>query len=52
MNTVPIDLHLKMSQAQEVVRISAKHYDDALKKEFQDWATSNQSLGWKPTGFQ
>ena len=24
-NTIPIDLHLKMRQAQEVVRISAKH---------------------------
>ena len=31
-NTIPIDLHLKMRQAQEVVQISAKHEEDPLKK--------------------
>ena len=31
-NTFPNDLHLKMRQAQEVVRISAKHEEDPLKK--------------------
>ena len=31
-NTVPIALHLKMRQAQEVVRITAKHDEDPLKK--------------------
>ena len=51
-NTVPIDLHLKMRQAQEVVRISAKHDEDPLKKEFQEWAASSQSFGRKPTVFQ
>ena len=33
-NTPPMDLHLKMRQAQEVVRISAKHEDDPIKEEF------------------
>ena len=51
-NTVPIDLHFKMRQAQEVVRISAKHDEDPLKKEFQEWAASSQSFGKKPTVFQ
>ena len=32
-NTIPIDLHLKMRQAQEVVGISAKHEEDPLKKD-------------------
>ena len=51
-NTVPIDLHLKMMQAQEVVRISAEHDEDPLKKEFREWAASSQSFGKKPTVFQ
>ena len=33
-NTVPIDLQLKLSQAQEVIRISAKYDIDTLKEEF------------------
>ena len=51
-NTVPIDLHLKMRQAQEVVRISAKHDEDPLKKEFQEWAADRQAFWRKPTVFQ
>ena len=33
-NTVPIDLQLKLRQAQEVIRISAKYDTDPLKEEF------------------
>ena len=51
-NTIPIDLHLKMRQAQEVVRISAKHEEDPLKKDFQEWAANSHSYGRKPTVFQ
>ena len=35
-NTLSIDLHLKMTQAQKVVRIRAKHKWDPLEKEFQE----------------
>ena len=51
-NTIPIDLHLKMRRAQEVVRISAKHEEDSLKKDFQEWAANSHSYGQKPTVFQ
>ena len=51
-NTVPIDLYLKMRQAQEVVRISVKHDEDPLKKEFQEWAADRQAFRRKPTVFQ
>ena len=51
-NTIPIDLHLKMRQAQEVVRISVKHEEDHLKKDFQEWAANSHSYGRKPTVFQ
>ena len=44
----PFDLHLKMGQAQEVVRISVKH-EDPLKKDFQKWAANSNSYGQKPT---
>ena len=43
---------MKMRQAQEVVRISAKHDDDPLKKEFQEWVASSNIYGRKPTVFQ
>ena len=51
-NTLPIDLHLKLRQAQEVIRIAAKHNDDPLKEEFEDWMESNNTIGRKPTIFQ
>ena len=51
-NTIPMDLHLKMRQAQEVVRISAKHEEDPLKKDFQEWAANSHSYGRKPTVLQ
>ena len=51
-NTVPIDFHLKMRQAQDVVRIIAKHDEDPLKKEFQNLAADSQAFGRKPTVFQ
>ena len=51
-NTILIDLHLKMRQAQEVVWISTKHREDPLKKDFQEWAANSHSYGRKPTVFQ
>ena len=50
-NTPPIDLQLKLRQAQEVVRISAKHEDDPLRAEFDAWISGDSPLGRKPTIF-
>ena len=52
-NTPPIiiDLHLKMRQAQEVVRISAKHEDDPIREEFNTWIRGGNTIGRKPTIF-
>jgi len=36
-NTIPIDLHIKLRQAQELVRIHSKHEDDPLKQEMMSW---------------
>ena len=36
-NTIPIDLQLKLRQAQEVVRIAATHEDDPLRDDFDTW---------------
>ena len=47
-NTLPMDLHLKLRQAQEVVRIAAKHSDDPLKEEFETWMAGNNNNGRKP----
>ena len=33
-NTAPIDLHLKMREAQEVVMLAAKHEDDPFREAF------------------
>ena len=33
-NTTPIDLHLKMREAQEMVMLAAKHEDDPLREAF------------------
>ena len=41
-----------MRQAQEVVRISAKHEEDPLKKDFQEWAANSHIYSRKPTVFQ
>ena len=35
-----------------MVRIAAKHNDDPLKEEFEDWMESNNTIGRKPTIFQ
>ena len=51
-NTIPIDLHLKLRQTQEVVRIAAKHDDDPLRTDFNDWTNSDRVHGSKPTIFQ
>ena len=50
-NTEPIDLQLKLRQAQEVVRIAAKHDDDPLRKEFDKWVGQDRIVGRKPTKF-
>lgn len=44
-NTPPTDLLLKLRQAQEVVRISAKHNDDPLKADFDE---GDRTVGRKP----
>ena len=43
-NTLLIDLHLKLRLAQEAVRIAAKHNDDPLKEEFEDWMERNNTI--------
>ena len=50
-NTPPMDLHLKMRQAQEVVRISAKHEDDPIREEFNTWIGGGNTVGRTPTFF-
>ena len=50
-NTPPIDLHLKQRQAQEMVRISAKHEEDPLKADFNSWLDKGHTTGRKPTFF-
>ena len=50
-NATPIDLHLKMRQAQEVVRISAKYDDEPIREEFNDWIGGGNAVGRKPTIF-
>ena len=50
-NTLPIDLHLKLRQAQEVVRIAAKHNNDPLKEEFEEWMENGITNGRKPVLF-
>ena len=39
-NCTPIDLHLKLRQAQELVRLVAKNEGDSLKDEWNDWRSS------------
>ena len=50
-NTLPNDLHLKLRQAQEVVRIAAKHNNDPLKEEFEEWMENGITIGRKPVLF-
>ena len=50
-NSQPIDLQLKLRQAQEVVRIGAKHPDDLLRAEFEAWAENDKIVGRKPSIF-
>ena len=51
-NTEPIDLQLKLRQAQEVVRIASKHTDDPLREDFDNWVEGKVIGGRKPTVFQ
>ena len=46
-NTTPIDLHLKMRQAQEMVRLAAKHEDDPLREDFDRWMEGDKPVGRK-----
>ena len=46
-NTVLIDLQLKLRQAQEVIRISAKYDIDPLKEEFNRWYAGDIVVGRK-----
>ena len=50
-NTPPIDLQLKQRQAQERIRISAKHEEDHLKADFNSWLDNAHTTGRKPTLF-
>ena len=50
-NTVPMDLQLKLRQAQEVIRISAKYDNDPLKEEFNRWCAGDIVVGRNPTVF-
>ena len=50
-NTVPIDLQLKLRQAQEVIRINAKYDIDPLKEEFNRWCAGDIVVGRNPTVF-
>ena len=48
-NTEPIDLQLKLRQAQEVIRIAAKHEEDPLREDFEEWVRQGKIVGRKPT---
>ena len=50
-HTPPIDLLLKLRQAQEVVRISARHEDDPIREGFNTWIGGGNTIGRKPTIF-
>ena len=50
-NATPIDQHLKMRKAQEVVRIRAEYDDEPLRDEFNDWIGGGNAVGRKPTIF-
>ena len=49
-NTPPLDLHIKLRQAQEMVRICAKH-EDPLKEDFDRWLAGEKVVGRKPVLF-
>ncbi|XP_045179807.2 uncharacterized protein LOC123539306 [Mercenaria mercenaria] len=51
-NCTPFDLHIKLRQAQEVIRIAAKHNTDPLKSDFDKWMTDAKQFRGKPTSFQ
>ena len=48
-NTEPIDLQLKLRQAQEVIRIAAKHAEDPLREDFEEWVRQGKIVSRKPT---
>ena len=49
-NTIPINIHLKLRQAEEMVRIAAKREEkDALKQDFNRWLANPKQYSNKPT---
>ncbi|MEW8546767.1 MAG: reverse transcriptase domain-containing protein [Candidatus Thiodiazotropha sp.] len=50
-NTPPIDLQLKLRQAQEMVRIGAKYESDPLREDFDVWVAGQTPAGRKPAIF-
>ena len=51
-NCLPIDLHLRLRQAQELVRIVAKEDRDALKEDWNVWRTSEGMYMARPNLFR
>ncbi|XP_053379939.1 uncharacterized protein LOC123561196 [Mercenaria mercenaria] len=51
-NCIPLDLQIKLIQAQEVIRIAEKRETDPLKEEFNNWLSDTNSYKGKPTTFQ
>lgn len=50
-NTVPIGIHLKLRQAQELVRIAQKTENDPLKDDFDTWTVKRIPASHKPSAF-
>ena len=40
---------MKLRQAQEVIRIAAKHEEDPLREDFEEWVRQSKIVGRKPT---
>ena len=51
-NTTPVDLYLKLRQAQKMIRICAKHDEDPLRTDFNTWLGNTHQSRRKPTLFQ
>ncbi|XP_052783101.1 uncharacterized protein LOC128219333 [Mya arenaria] len=50
-NTLPMNIHIKLRQAEELVRIVAKRDEDPLKADFNKWMSNRSSFRGKPTTF-
>ncbi|XP_045162028.2 uncharacterized protein LOC123526843 [Mercenaria mercenaria] len=51
-NCTPMELHMKLRQCQELVRIAEKRETDPLKKEFNTWMSECQNSKGRPKTFQ